>query len=568
MSDRATPAWLEGVLRALPGGITVQDESGRVVFANDVAARSCGVASADELLAMAPERFAGAFAPIDEDGRPLGPDELPGRRVIAGAPSAQAVLRYRPEPGKSERWVLLRATPLVTPDGRRFAVNAWDDVTDERLAKRSAQFLAEAGSRLVRTLDYEAMLPSIASLAVPRLADWCFIDVTEDGASFRRVAVAAADPALHDLAERSKAYPFHPETNVAAAALRGRRPVVIDPVDCAHLERMATNAEHLAILRAIGPTSAIVAPLVARERTIGVVVLISSTPTRRFGERDLAVASDLAHLVGLAVDNALLYAAAQSAVGARDEFLSIASHELRTPLTVLRLHVQNLERAFRRDPAEVARDPRLDSQLALVSRQIDRLASLVANLLDLSRIERGGLGVEPEPTDLAAVVRELSERLREPAARVGSELVVVAPPRLEATCDRVRIDQVLTNLVTNAMKYAPGTRIVVELSADAARARVRVGDGGPGIDPEVLPRIFERFERGREAGSRGGLGLGLFIAREIVQAHGGHLGVSSAPGRGTEFVVELPRSGPPDHGTEHGPAQDDPSHVASATSPD
>jgi signal transduction histidine kinase len=221
--------------------------------------------------------------------------------------------------------------------------------------------------------------------------------------------------------------------------------------------------------------------------------------------------------------------AAECSVRARDEFLSIASHELRTPLTTLQLRLQSLRR-------EVT-SPKLDSSL----RQAQRLIALVDNLLDVSRLDSGQLVLRCESFDLVAVTTELLSRFVEVAATAGVVLEVRGDAPIEGSWDRVRVEQIVENLVSNAIKYAANAPIEVEVSADDVVARVTVRDHGPGISVEDQARIFEPFERAVSSRNYGGLGLGLFIARRYAEAHGGRLLLDSTSGEGATFVVELAR---------------------------
>jgi signal transduction histidine kinase len=255
---------------------------------------------------------------------------------------------------------------------------------------------------------------------------------------------------------------------------------------------------------------------------------------------DAALAHELAHRAAMAIDNARLYHDVQQAVRVRDEFLSIASHELRTPLTPLRLQIHDLlDRA--REKKLLAQPPeRVTARLESASRQVDRVARLVSNLLDVSRIAAGRVALEREELDLTALVREVLERAEPEAQRGGYRLSLDAPAPVIGHWDRLRIDQALTNLLSNALKYGEGRPIDVRVVAEDAKALVTVRDHGIGIAPEQLERIFGRFERAVSERAYGGLGLGLYIVRRFVEAHGGVVRVESRAGEGSAFTLELP----------------------------
>ena len=230
-----------------------------------------------------------------------------------------------------------------------------------------------------------------------------------------------------------------------------------------------------------------------------------------------------------------------NAVRARDDFLAIASHELKTPLTALQLHVETLVRRRGEGGAAVERAGEA------IRRQVARLAALVNTLLDVSRLNESRLQLRLEPVDLAAVVHEVAGRFAAEAEHVGSPIHVEGEGPIPGLWDRLRVEQVVTNLLSNAVKYGDGKPISVRVAGGPRTASLVVADQGIGIASEEQERIFERFERGGAAQGYGGLGIGLWIARELVVAHGGSIEVESAVGAGAAFHVELPleRAAPP-----------------------
>ena len=261
--------------------------------------------------------------------------------------------------------------------------------------------------------------------------------------------------------------------------------------------------------------------------------------------RELLLLEGLASAAAVAVANAELVrdlraaaARAETALQQRDELLSVASHELKTPLTSLNLAIEGLARDARRGDVTVGEKGM--GRIVRAEKQVHRLAALVDQLLDFSRLSLGRMTVQPSELDLAALVHEVAGRSRDLSlARTGHPIEVRGLQRLPGRWDRDRLDQVVTNLVSNALKYGGGNPIWVEVTADEV-ARIRVHDDGIGIAPADQHRIFERFERPAATAHLGGVGLGLWIARELVVAHGGRITVESAPGLGSTFTVELP----------------------------
>ncbi len=249
-------------------------------------------------------------------------------------------------------------------------------------------------------------------------------------------------------------------------------------------------------------------------------------------------------LVADVTDRVEMEQSLKTAVAVRDEFLSIASHELRTPLAALQLQIDGTQRSMARGWQEPDLE-RARARIGKASRQIQRLSSLVDGLLNVSRISGGRFRLEPEEFDLSTLVAEVVERFEEEAARVGAPIRLQAPAALSGSWDRNRVDQVLTNLLSNALKYGEGKPVLVALDGDPQQVRLSVRDEGMGIEEANLDRIFGRFERAVSSRNYGGLGLGLYIARQIVGAHGGTIQVGSTLGQGATFTVTLPRTEAP-----------------------
>jgi len=235
-----------------------------------------------------------------------------------------------------------------------------------------------------------------------------------------------------------------------------------------------------------------------------------------------------------AQEERLRLAHAEEAIRLRDEFMSIASHELRTPLTALQLQLESL------DEMTAAAAPKLVAKVAGAVRSTQRLGVLIDSLLDVSRIATGQLHLEREELDLRALSEHVLDALNDGAVRAGSPLSLHAEGTMVGMWDRMRVEQLLMNLIANALKYAGGQPIDVSLARDGDTAVLTVRDRGPGIAPDDMDRVFERFERATSMRHHGGFGLGLYVAREIARAHGGSISVANAPDGGACFTVRLP----------------------------
>jgi signal transduction histidine kinase len=294
-----------------------------------------------------------------------------------------------------------------------------------------------------------------------------------------------------------------------------------------------------------GPRGSTAALLLLALVAIGCTVLGRGPFTRQTPHESLRI---LQSYVAITAVTILTLAAALSerrqAVLARDDFLSIASHELRTPLTALKLRLDTTSRLLEgKDQASVL-SGRLVQAVAMSRRQVERLERLVADLLDVSRLRADRLSLHVEPVCVAELVRETVGRFADELQRAGCALELEIPERLEVRCDRSRIEQVLTNLVANAIKYAPEKPVHVSLQVGGERVRLAVRDHGEGIDSRDQRRIFEPYQRLASARHVGGLGLGLYIGRQIAEAHGGRLLVDNEPGAGAVFTLELPFAPP------------------------
>ena len=412
-------------------------------------------------------------------------------------------------------------------------------------AKRRAAFLAEAGALLSESLDPDDTLGRVARLCVQSMAEWCVIDLLS-GREIRRVGGAHADPAKEPLLrELQRRYPPRWDSpHLATAVLRTGEPLLLPDRSDEDLRGATDDDEHARLVRELGTRTTLVVPLVARGQTLGTITLSSAAPGRRYGRADLGLAQELAKRAAIAVDNARLYRDAQDAIHLREEFLSVASHELYTPITSLMLSIDAMRPS--RGPRKVLDAAAMNRLVDLVSRQGRRLIRLVGDLLDVSRIETGRLALEITDVELASVVRDAVERLEPDLSRAGCSVEIRASGPVTGRWDRPRLEQVMTNLLANALKFAPGKPIDIAVSAERGLARLEVIDRGIGIATARQGLIFDRFERAAPVANYGGLGLGLYLSRRIVEAHGGSIRVASAPDAGATFTVELPCAGPPD----------------------
>jgi signal transduction histidine kinase len=298
---------------------------------------------------------------------------------------------------------------------------------------------------------------------------------------------------------------------------------------------LATIASGLAILVRDGQSPALCLQWAVQAAGMSALAVYASLTYRRLRFREQA----LREAAAVAGERAHAY---ERAVQARDEFLSIAGHELRTPMTAL---VINAERLTRRPDGNDAK--RTEAIIESMRRQIHSLTTLVENVLDVSRLTSSDVALELRPTDVGAIADQVVQRYLSTAQQKGCTLELHRPGPVLAAVDGARFDQILTNVLVNAVKFGPGQPITVTVAAEAGRARVVVRDHGVGIAAADQQRIFERFERVATGTSAGGLGLGLWISRRLMEEMKGRILLESQPGKGATFTLDLPQAAPATH---------------------
>jgi signal transduction histidine kinase len=361
-------------------------------------------------------------------------------------------------------------------------------------------------------------------MTVPVFADWCAIHLVDDSGATTMDAVAHGDPPNEPLWSR---------LSERSAALFGVTRVVSANRASLPPPSSEVSTELADLSKELGLRSWMCVPLRWRDTVIGTLSLASTRAERSYSSADVAFAEEVAIRVAMAIENSQLYRRAQAAIRIREDFVSIASHELKTPLTPLKLQLASLQRRLPEDRKT------LMDRLAVADRQVDKIEELVSQLLDVSKIAAGRFDLQPQWVDLGRIAERVIERFASHAP--GRESPFRLKGAARAYLDPFRIEQLVTNLVSNAMKYGEGKPIEIELSADEERARLTVRDHGIGIGTREQARIFERFERAVSSNEYGGFGLGLWIARQVVEASGGKISVASELGKGAEFTVVLPR---------------------------
>jgi len=425
-------------------------------------------------------------------------------------------------------------------DNARLYEEAQRREADAAWAEHRASFLAEAAAALGSSLDYDETLRTVARLAVPRIADWCTVDMVDETGAVKRLAVTHIDPAKVELATTVvERYEDTDSPFGAPHVIRTATPVMLPRISDAMIVAAARgDAERIRLVRALGLSSYICVPLIVQGRAIGAISFVSGAAGRQFTDADLRFAQDVASRAALAVENSRAYAEARRANHLKDEFLATLSHELRTPLNAILGYSRML-----RD-GSLAADKQTRA-IAIVERNASALAQIVGDILDVSSIIAGKLRLDLKPIDVPALIHDAIAAILPAAEAKGVKVAVDIDPKLgQVAADPDRLQQIVWNLVANAVKFTPKDgRVDVSVNRDGETVAIAVTDTGAGIQPEFLPHVFERFRQGdaRFTREHGGLGLGLAIARHLVEMHGGTIAASSdGAGKGASFRIRMP----------------------------
>jgi PAS domain S-box-containing protein len=508
--------------------IIAKDLERRVLAWNKGAARNYGYV-ASEVIGQSSDMLH-----VPEEVRSGAVAELHQRALREG--HATGLFRRRRKDGSE-----FLARVVITPrkDARGNAIGyllVSHDVTAERRHVEEQQFLAEVGEALQTSLDSAATVERLARLVVGFIADSCVIDVVEEDGNLRRIKAVHADSAKAGLAAAiERIRPDRNRPHPLWKVVETKQALLISEVTRDALRSIARDEEHLRLLESLGLRSVILAPLVARDRLMAVLTIASCRPDRKYGPADLRLAEELARRASLALDNAHLYEVAQEAIRARDHVLGVVAHDLRNPLGNILLQASVLQRPG----AEP--NPRSRKAAESIERAATRMNRLIKDLLDVTRMEAGRLAIDRARVVTRKVVSESVEAQKALAASAALALSLDVRQDLpDVWADRDRLLQVFENLIGNAVKFTdPGGRIAVGAASRGQEVIFWVNDTGSGIAVEDLPHLFDRFWQARKAERRGG-GLGLAIAKAIVEAHGGRIWVESAPGKGSTFLFTIP----------------------------
>lgn len=534
----------ESIIAGMDDGVMLVDAEGRTVFVNPAGQKLFGTTQLDVPIF----KHGDLYRLRNQEGRAINPDELPAAQALATGRSVQDETMFI-DRGDRRIAISMSATPLAEEGRISGAIVTFRDITERRNLEEetqrqaeNAQILADAGAFFASNIDPVWVTQAVAERTAEVLGDWAAVILKPTDANELRVA------AIHhrDMASLGLAWSYiYRQPLVAGEGIIGQviatgyPSLTVDPgTTGAHLNTTSYHSPSMKL------ASLLILPLRTRREMLGALVIAANDPSRSMNDEKLPLAEELASRAALAIDNAKLYTVQVEArrkvedlSRLKDEFLSIASHELRTPVTSIKGYTQLAKTLIREDDLAT-----VEEYLDVALDQIDRMSRLILELLDVSRIETGRLEIRREPIDWIAFVKNLVQRHH---TAVSDRRFHVSLPDGHSTVvgDRDRLEQVLGNLLENAVKYSPdGSEIFVTVEERDDAVVTAVADRGMGIPPDELSQVFERFHRGRQVSSTnyGGLGLGLYITKQIVERHGGSIWVESKEGQGTTFYFSLP----------------------------
>ncbi|HEY3054777.1 MAG TPA: ATP-binding protein [Thermoanaerobaculia bacterium] len=538
----------EVMIGGMADGIMLVDRDGRTAFINPAGQKLLGRGEVGVPIFKQAE----VFRLRNEDGRPVDDKELPAAQALATGRPVQDVTMLVSHDGHDVA-ISMSATPLQEEGRITGVIVAFRDITERRRLEEElqsqaerAQILADAGAFFSSNIDPVWVTQAIAERVAEVLGDWgAVILKSGDSKELRVASIYHRDMASLGLAW-SYVYrqPLNVGEGIIGQVVATGVPSLTTNVGSAAMGvsgKADTTSYHAPQMRL---ASLLILPLRTRRETLGALVIAANNEERAMTEENLPLAELLTERASLAVENAKLFTEQVEArrkvedlSRLKDEFLSIASHELRTPVTSIKGYTQLAKTLIRENDLATS-----EEYLDIALDQIDRMSRLILELLDVSRIETGRLEIRREPIYWSTFVAEVVNRHH--TAVSDRRFHVSVPDQTKVvTGDRDRLEQVLGNLLENAVKYSPeGSEILVSVENKADEVVTAVCDRGIGIPPDELNQVFERFHRGRKVSSTnyGGLGLGLYITKQIVERHGGTIWVESREGAGTTFFFALP----------------------------
>jgi len=544
----------EAMIAGMSDGVMLVDGDGRTVFINPAGQKLLGKAE----IGVPIFRHAEVYGLRDENGKPVDAHELPAAKALStGLTVRDATMLIQRMDRKTA--ISMTATPLHD-DGNKISgvVVTFRDVTERQrledelqLQAERAQILADAGAFFASNIDPVWVTQAIAERTAEVLGDWSAVILKSSDSNDLRVASIYH----RDMASLGLAWSYiYRQPLVVGEGIIGQVIATGYPSLTTNVRGSQADSAAYHVGGAVSATpmqlaSLLIIPLRTRREMLGALLIAANDPERAMTDDKLPLAEVLAERAALAIENAKLYTEQVEArrkvedlSRLKDEFLSIASHELRTPVTSIKGYTQLAKTLINENDLATS-----EEYLDIALDQIDRMSRLILELLDVSRIETGRLEIRRETIQWSTFVRDVVHRHHTAVSDRRFHLNVPDDGKM-VTGDRDRLEQVLGNLLENAVKYSPdGSEIFVSADDRGDHVVTSVCDRGIGIPADELAQVFERFHRGRHVSSTnyGGLGLGLYITKQIVERHGGSIWVESREGQGTTFHFSLPAAALP-----------------------
>jgi PAS domain S-box-containing protein len=526
------PLYAEIVARSADAIISI-DEEQRIILFNDSAETLFGYTRAEvlgqPLLVLIPDRY--------RADHPEHVRNFAASPVVMHSPGHQ-----RPVPGLRKdgtEFIAEISFSKAKIGGEIVMTSMLHDITARRRLEETREFLAESSRVLTAGLEFGARADRLAHLVVPRLADWCLIDLLV-GSRIERAAVAHCDPEKEERLRAVRIFAPDVERPVGVwRALHSGEPELVSEVTDDWIRAATIDEEHYQLIREQAPVSIMIVPLVTGGVTVGTILFATSDSRRIYNVEDLALAKEFAGVAALQINNARLYRESLEASRIRDQVLRIVAHDLRNPLNTISLSAGMLSDMYDFEggsPGEKA--------IEVIEGAVQRASRLIRELLDVARIESGGLPLATKPEDPNHLIEEVVQLQHPLVEEKTISLSVDVPERLPSiVVDRDRIFQVFENLIGNAIKFtSAGGRITIHAELHGEEILFAISDTGQGIPEEEMPNLFSPFWQALK-GTKEGSGLGLAISRGIIEAHHGKIWAESEVGRGSTFYFTLPVAG-------------------------
>lgn len=534
-TDILTDRGIESLFNSLDEGVIIWTADRILYFANDAARQILKLELKPGTPLQPMSRTSVRI--LDTNNTPQKSDVLPVYRAFDGVDVEREDMRFIDPEGK-HRWLSVSAKRILDESGQiEFVISSLRDISLRKSRENRLNFMVESAKILSLNLDFDQRLIEKAKLAVPRLADWCAIDVIRDG-KLTRVAVIHEDPKrIAQLEAYDRTYPRDESTlGGVRSVIAKQEPLLVKVITDSMLRESTRSPEHYEETRELQLKSLMIIPISTNGEGVGAMSLAYAESGRTYDESDVEFFQEFCNHLSVVFDNARLFHEIETRDKSKEIFLAALSHELRNPLAPIKSSLELIK--LRDTPPEVR------EELDIIEHQFDHMAHLLNDLLDVTRFTQDRISLSSRPIELRRLI-ERAQRATDSWVRGADITLHFAYPSMPivVVADETRMEQAVSNLLSNAVKFTPaGGSIWVDLERDGSHAIIRVRDNGAGMGPEDLPHIFDMYYQGANKGPvNSGLGIGLLLVQRIVQMHGGTVEAQSdGRGAGSSFTIRLP----------------------------